>query len=211
MALSTEQVIETVSKITGLPHGLFKEQVPPRTRGGLTNFVFDCDAESDEYSILVNAKDEIIEIKNAYNTWGQAMISIALNPPPPLAQRPDPSNNTMTTGAFQSVPYVAPPPVNIPQQNANYSIFNYGPVIQFLVDFIKLNPGCISNSVGSQVNEACTHNITAWTVTSFDSNDNIITTFYLDPTNCGDQVISDNVGVSVTYDASTGLFTEVDI
>lgn len=210
MALTTEQVIETVSKITGLPHGLFKEQAPPRTRGGLTNFVLDCDAESDEYGVLVNAKDEIIEIKNAYNTWGQAMIKIALNPPPPLPQRQDPSNNTMVTGGFQAQPYTPPPPPNMPPVLANQSIIDAQPLIQFLVDFIKLNPGCITNVVGSSVNESAAHINAAWVFTSCEVDGGLIT-FNFYPQNCTDQDIVDGCSANVTYDPASGNVTNVEI
>lgn len=218
MALTTEQVIETVSKITGLPHGLFKEQVPPRTRGGLTNFVFDCDAESDEYSILVNAKDEIIEIKNAYNTWGQAMIAIALNPPPPLAQRPDPSNNTMTTGAFQSVPYVPPPPMNMPPQ-INITPINFSNVAQYIADYIKLNPGCIYSlfdpSNPTCVNEVACHNHQVWDFNVLENTENHLTNtkvyrFDFRP-NSGDSSIDDQVAAFVDVDPQTMNIISINI
>lgn len=220
MALTTEQVIETVSKITGLPHGLFKEQVPPRTRGGLTNFVFDCDAESDEYSILVNAKDEIIEIKNAYNTWGQAMIAIALNPPPPLAQRPDPSNNTMTTGAFQSVPLIATAPVikNMPP-TITIALVNFSNIAQYITDFIKLNPGCIYSlfdpSNPTCVNEAACHNPQVWDFMVLENTENYLTNakvyrFDFRP-NSGDSSIDDQVAAFVDVDPQTMNIISINI
>lgn len=214
MALSTEQVIETVSKITGLPHGLFKEQVPPRTRCGLTNFVFDCDAESDEYSILVNAKDEIIEIKNAYNTWGQAMISIALNPPPPLPQRPDPSNNVITTGAFQAQPYIPPPTfTNMPAQPSPIMPTTFFDNIkQYASDFVKLNPGCITSLFDPTaiINEASMHNYSAWSFNDI-HNDGTEMEVYLNADGSSDQSIADQVTAALTIDIATGNVTKVSI
>lgn len=62
--MTTEQVVEVLVKITGLPPGLF-EETESRVRSNLTSKVFNCEAEGDEYTVLINAKDEIIEIKNS--------------------------------------------------------------------------------------------------------------------------------------------------
>lgn len=198
------KVIETLTKVTGLPSGLFNETAS-KTRGALTQKIFDCPAESDEYEVLINSKEEVIQIKNAYNTWDKEIIENLLNPPvQPEKEREDNSQNQSL--ASSAVPTTPPPAVqNYPPAFQNMSILNVQPLIQYVVDFVKLNPGCISSKVGTSVNEASTYNTSVWELLYMELHDIDDTyEFTFHPVRCGDQAIQDLYTITLFYNFKTG-------
>jgi hypothetical protein len=81
------RAVEVLSKVTGLTQGLFNE-ISSKTRGMLPKNIFECQAESDEYEVLLNQKNEVLQIKNAYTTWDKDIINSLITEPVPQPAQP---------------------------------------------------------------------------------------------------------------------------
>lgn len=211
-----EKALKTLCKVTGLPNGLFNE-TSLRVKGGLTQIVYDCPAESDEYEVLINPKQEVIQIKNAYTTWEREMITL-------LCKEKDELAAQATAAATQ--PQVAPigtiapaqPTYNMPPQ-IQIAALNFSSVAQYIADFVQLNPGCIYSLFDpnnpSCVNEAACHNAQAWEFSTLENIENYLTNvkvyrFDFRP-NCGDSSIDQQVAAFVDVDPQTMNIISVNI
>lgn len=211
MALSTDQVLEILVKITGYPVGLFKE-TDHKTRMSITAKTFFCDADIDEYNVLINGKDEIIEIKNSDFTWSQALILDLLSPknqaPPPVQQTP----------LAQSPLSVNPPVNHLPQLSGalNFSTLldpsSLAILAQAAADYVKLNPNCILDLFGSgaSVNEASAHIPSAWEFSFIEGGrEHVSLTF--NASNASDQSIAEQVTASIGIDLVSGQVEFISI
>jgi hypothetical protein len=205
MALSTDQVIDTLTKITGFPSGLFKE-TETKTRFTITSKVFFCDADIDEYNVLINGKDEIVEIKNSDNTWGQALIVDLLSPKHQPQQTT--TSAPVTTQATNSLP-VLTSPFNI------YTILDpamLSKAAQYIGDYVQLNVGCIQQLFGTTatVNEASAHLGSAWEFTMIDG-DHTSVTLTFEAIHASDPNIVSGVSGQICIDYSGNvLFTNIE-
>ena len=180
-------VLDVLSVVTGAAKGLFVED-PTRTkvRATFTQRFFVCDAESDEYVVLLNKEGKVLEIKNAYTSWGQDIIKDLMNPAPrqdpavlaaqqqAALQNNGPANalgqlgqmaSQMMAGATQFTPQ---PTLVLPALNASNTpahVTDIAQIQQFIADTIIANPNCIQNlftGKGITVNEAAAQLATAW-------------------------------------------------
>lgn len=205
------EAVEVLSKVTGLTQGLFNE-ISSKTRGMLTQKIFECQAESDEYEVLLNQKNEVLQIKNAYTTWDKEIIRDLLNPP--VQSAPVQSQFTQ--------PSVATPP---PQPKLNYPAaitipqINYSNISQYIADFVKLNPGCIYSLFDPNnpncVNESLCHSAQVWEFSSLEngesySSNNKIFRFDFRP-NSGDTSIDEQVMAMIEVDPSTMQIISIEI
>ena len=204
MSLTTEQVVDTISKVTTLPVGLFEER-SSKTRGKITAKTFWCEVESDEYSVLINEEtSKIFEIKNDYQTWPAEIIHNLLNQPV-RPKQVDPSQ--------PAVPVPQQPPAifsNLPPNNLVSNI-NYLTLIQYLTDYVKLNPGCISSLFPNlQVNEASCHNLSAWnlSVVAGDADELAV---HFEASGSIDNDIAASVTAEVVIDQKTNLVDRVEV
>lgn len=208
--LSTDEVLDVLVKVTGFPIGLFKE-TDSKTRLGLTQKTFFCDADIDEYTVLINSKDQIIEIKNSDFAWGQQAVVDLLaekNNPPQQPQQPSTSLPSMQTNL---------PVNNLPQLSAPLSFAtlldpnSLAIVAQCVADYVKLNPNCIQDLFGaSPVNEASTHTPSAWNFSFIEGgSDHMTITF--DASNATDQSIAEQVTASVGIDLVSGQVEYLNI
>ena len=225
MALTTDHVKEVLTKITGLPSGLFVE-TENRVRSGISCMRFECEAEGDEYSILINSKDVIIEVKNSYITYNQQEVEAFINPPPPM---PSVAVGGVLNSGLGSLASVASqlmnPPPSAPQNLPPNQPASFGAVAlvkqqaisdfkQYVADFVALNPGCIANELShATVNEADAAVASAWEAE--------LTDFMMDPngygnylklaaTHCADTNIADGISATVHFDTNY-VVTSVEI
>lgn len=161
--LTTEHVIEVVSKVSGTPTGFFAE-TSSRERIGIAVKTLWCDIESDEYTILMNSKEEIIEIKNSYHSWSQTQIQDIINP---KSGSPEVMNNASNPTAQQAAAATPQTFTNLPPAPAA-SVISVDEVAlkQYIVDFVKLNPGCISTLFHPtlNINEMHAHSPSDWAI-----------------------------------------------
>lgn len=167
MALTTEQAAEILSKVTGLPTGLFVE-ASSRTRNNLTAKIFECEAESDEYTLMIDSKDQVFEIKNSYTTFNRDTIERRLNP---SIQASSPTPAPLPGGAVFKIgqaaaaaagqamsTYVMPNPIS--------DVMDFALLKQYVADFVQLNPGCVLNLIDPadqpNVQESLLHTSTVW-------------------------------------------------
>jgi hypothetical protein len=210
MTLTTEQIVDTLSKVTHIPPGLFEPR-GEATRGNTTAKNFWCDTESDEYTVLINQKDEILQINSGFDTWNAQIIKQILDAhanaecqrlAAAAAPAVDPNDPIV---ALQGVPSAAPTFTNMPTGNIN--VINWSFVKQVLVDFIKLNPGCVwtlfDPANPACVNEATTHLPSVWDITAFEGDENDMDIF-LAAHSCTVQRVADNVTAHVRVDVATG-------
>ena len=78
MGLTAEQVKKIISNVVGVPEDLLQETYS-ETKFNLTYKIFQCDVESDEYTVLINdKKDEVIQIVNSYVKYDKEEIALRL-------------------------------------------------------------------------------------------------------------------------------------
>lgn len=223
--LSSDNVKETLGKITGLPIGLFEE---PTTRsvGGLTVMLFECPVESDEYEVLINSKDEIVQVKNGYATYGKDLIHELLNPPVQPA-----TPNSINTGlsgvhavAAASISQSAQTQMtnNMPSQTMLPNLMNNIVGLKALIDdakaytaaYIQANPGCVYSLFDPTnpqcVNEASAAIAAAWEFTMIDMDGNDMT-ISLEASNASDRAIAGQVTSVVQFNLANNTISAVSI
>lgn len=204
--LTTDQVLETLVKITGFPIGLFKE-TDSKTRISITVKTFFCDADIDEYNVLINGKDEIIEIKNSDFTWTKELIADLLSP------RNQPQPTAVTQPSTVTTPTPLPSQfTNMPSINPSQQIVDIATLQQYIASFVTLNPGCVTslfppNTITSEVPA---QDPKAWVLRNIDLDDNS-QLFVLYCENATDVSIAEQVTAELIFDLKSNTFVSVRV
>lgn len=203
--LTTDQVLETLVKITGFPIGLFKE-TDSKTRISITVKTFFCDADIDEYNVLINGKDEIIEIKNSDFTWTKELIADLLSP------RNQPQPTAVTQPSTVTTPTSPSQFTNMPSINPSQQIVDIAAIQQAIASFVTLNPGCVlslfpPNTVPSEVPA---QDPNAWELNNIEIDDNM-QHYSMYCSNCTDTSIADLVTAELIYDTLSKSFINITV
>lgn len=212
--MTTENIIEIVSKVTEVAPGLFAE-LSSKKIGALHVCTLWCDVESLEYTVLVN-KGKIIEIKNDYVSYGVAIIENKLNPPP--TQGPAQSTQVSPLNGIQQQQFQAqqpkfnnlPIPITVPVPSI------LGQLQQYVSDFVKLNPGCVYSLFDPSDNitiaeESLLHVPTVWDIYYYEFIVGDTTHISLNCKTCTNSSIADHVIAYLAFDSNTGSVVSIAI
>lgn len=215
--LSTEVCTKILSNITATAPGFIKEVSHRQAKGGMNIRTYEC--EDIEYTVYSDPKDvKIININGEGVDWSDTKGDyFGLNSPEAQApqlnsQTQDPNlaavqqaANQLFAGSTQLTPATPQGPVVMPSASLNVSAM-MAPLLQFAVDYVIANPGCISSQMAATVNEASTHQTSAWVIQSFYSEEHgpglIEYNVTLSPHNASDKNIANGVELDLIIDSN---------